>query len=464
MTILAEKPEKIWATDTGAQDDLFKRIGFEPTPEQAEILAASYRFNLVAGGEQAGKSRLAAAYLLSHVFDPEKLGLYWLVGADYAETEREFHYLVEDFTQLGLLRHATKRVDPGQILLADGTRIITKSAKDNRRLAREAPDGIIGCEASQLSVSTFERMRGRTAPAKGWLFLAGTFEREGDGAFWYQALWKAWQSGADDRKSWSLPSWTNLHMYPGGRQDPEIVKLEQESSDEYFMERIAGSPVPPRGLVFQDFRPDIHIRDIAYIPGEPVYLWVDPGYSGSAYAVEAVQIINDRPQIFDEVYEKGLVTEQIISIIQQRTWSKDVRHGTVDVYAYQHHGQHPLAEQWQAPPPDGLGLFMASNRVGIPEGTERLKTFLKINPLTNEPGIIFSPKCRGLLSEFGAAPYPFGTGEIRPYAWETDRDGNIVGKNPKDKFNDGIKATIYGLVEQWGFARKASGKIRVKRW
>jgi len=447
--------------------DLFKRVGFEPTPEQSAILASNKRFNLVAGGEQSGKSRCAAAYLLGHVFDPEETGLYWLVGADYAETEREFHYLVDDFQALGLLRHATKRVDPGQILLADGTRIVTKSAKDNRRLAREAPDGIIGCEASQLDVSTFERMRGRVAPKEAWLFLSGTFERTQ--MPWYTALWKAWQSGADDRQSWSLPSWTNFHLYPGGKEDPEILKLERESSDEFFMERIAGIPVTPKGIVFGEFRPDLHIRDVAYEKGEPVYLWVDPGGSGattgaSAYAVEAVQIIDDRPQVFDEIYEQGLVTQDIITIIQSRPWAKDIRYGVADVYAYQHHGQSPIAEQWQAPPPDGLGLYMASNRIKIPDGIERLKTFLKVNPLTNEPGILFSPRARGILSEFGAAPYPFGSGETRPYSWKVDRDGNIVGKVPEDAYCDGVKAVWYGLFEKYGAARKASGTIKVKQW
>jgi hypothetical protein len=383
-----------------------------------------------------------------------------LVGSDYAQTEREFHFLVEDFERLGLLKYASKRVDPGQMVLQDGTRIVTKSAKDPRKLAREAPDGIIGCEASQLDVLTFERMRGRAAPKKGWLFMAGTFEGS---LGWYPALWTAWQSGYNDRKAWSLPTWTNLALYPGGRDDPEIKKLESEASDEYFMERIAGTPVPPRGLVFGEIRADLHVRDIEYIRDEPVHLWVDPGYAG-AYAVEAVQIVNDRPQVFDEIYEQGLITEDIIKIVAQRPWARDVQFGVIDVAGMQHQAQAAPAETWQASPADGgLGLHMSANRVLISEGIERLKSFLKINPLTNEPGILFSPKCLGILSELGVGPNPFD-GQTKAYSWKMGRDGEIVGNVPESKYNHGLNATWYGLFDHYGAVKRGSSHIRVKRW
>ncbi len=86
-------------------------------------------------------------------------------------------------------------------MLADGTRIETKSAKDPRTLAMRAPDGIIGCEASQLDMESFHRLRGRCAPKRGWLFLAGTFEGS---LGWYPQLFQTWQYGTDEEQSFSL--------------------------------------------------------------------------------------------------------------------------------------------------------------------------------------------------------------------------------------------------------------------
>ena len=195
---------------------LFEKVGFTPTQEQRAILDSPYRFNLVAGGEQAGKSLIASKYLLGRFAETEERGLYWLVAADYERTRAEFEYLLQDFSTLGVLKEASKRVDPGHLTLVDGTRIETKSAKDPRTLAMRAPDGILACEASQLDMETFFRLRGRCAPKRGWLFLSGTFEGS---LGWYPQMFTAWASGAEkDARAYSLPSHTNTYLYPGGRR------------------------------------------------------------------------------------------------------------------------------------------------------------------------------------------------------------------------------------------------------
>ena len=135
--------------NTDVTDYIFSKLDFNPTEKQEPILNCRKRFILVAGGEQAGKSMVASKYLVSRFLETDEAGLYWLVAADYERTRAEFEYLTQDFAALGVLTEVTKRVDPGRIVLADGTRIETKSAKDPRTLAMRAPDGIIGCEASQ---------------------------------------------------------------------------------------------------------------------------------------------------------------------------------------------------------------------------------------------------------------------------------------------------------------------------
>ena len=136
-------------------DYIFSKLDFNPTEKQEPILNCRKRFILVAGGEQAGKSMVASKYLVSRFLETDEAGLYWLVAADYERTRAEFEYLTQDFAALGVLAEVTKRVDPGRIVLADGTRIETKSAKDPRTLAMRAPNGIIGGEASQLDLETF---------------------------------------------------------------------------------------------------------------------------------------------------------------------------------------------------------------------------------------------------------------------------------------------------------------------
>ena len=55
-------------TDTSnVRDIIFDQIGFKPTREQQDIIDSPYRFNLVAGGEQAGKSMIASKFLLKRI-------------------------------------------------------------------------------------------------------------------------------------------------------------------------------------------------------------------------------------------------------------------------------------------------------------------------------------------------------------------------------------------------------------
>ena len=443
-------------TTNDLENYLYNKVDFSPTNEQKVILDSDKRFILVAGGEQAGKSMIASKFLLKKTFETEEAGLYWLVAADYERTRAEFEYLVSDFAQLGILKKASKRVDPGRIELADGTVIETKSAKDPRTLAMKAPNGIIGCEASQLDLESFYRLRGRCAPRKAWLFLAGTFESS---LGWYPQMFQSWKYGVNNEQSYSLPSWTNKHLYPEGKNDPEILRLKESSSDDFFMERIEGIPSPPRGIVFPEFRPDIHVSEnIEYVPDEPVHIWMDPGYAG-AYAVCAVQIINDQVRVFDEIYEQNLITEEIINIAQNRPWYKDLTYGVIDIAGYQHQAMSAPAEVWL----DSTGLFLDSEKININDGTERLKSTLKLTG-KGEPKLIISPKCKGLLSEFGAAANPFD-GQTKVYQWKVDRDGNVVGNQPQDKYNHGIKALIYGLINHFGYSFVTGrSTIQVRRW
>ena len=437
-------------------EKVYDLVDFHPTELQSKILNTSKRFILVAGGEQAGKSMVASKFLLQRFMRDDSPGLYWLVAADYERTRAEFEYLSADFSRMGILSEVSKRVDPGKIVLADGTRIETKSAKDPRTLAMRAPNGIVGCEAAQLDLETFYRLRGRCAPKRGWLFLGGTFESS---LGWYPQTYTAWESGVGEEQSYSLPSYSNYHLYPGGRDDPEIKRLEAFSSDDFFMERIEGKPVPPRGLVFTEFRASIHAGEVDYVPGEPVHIWIDPGYAGG-YALEAVQIIDDNVRIIDEIYEIGLVTEEIIEKAISKYWWKDVQYGVIDIAGYQHQAMPAPAEIWMAK----TGLYMSSEKVRINDGTERLKSFLKVDPISGYPRLSIDRSCQGILSEFGAVPNPFD-GQTRAYKWKVDKDGAIVGQTPEDKYNHGIKAVIYGLVNQFGYGYVANrNKIMVRHW
>ena len=448
------------------RDALFSAIGYKPTAAQLEILNDEARFKLVAGGVRAGKSNLGAMYMFEKIMskiveDPDAASgsVYWLVAADYERTRGEFDYLGDAFNRLGVIKRATRQVDPGYIEVSVGSKnlkpliIKTKSATDYRKLAMEAPMGIVACEASQLDQESYWRLMERVAEKRGWVFLEGTFEGS---LGWYPQQFTSWQSqgiqNLESAKSFSLPTWTNTHIFPLGEHDPEIEKMRNEHSEEWFNERVAGIPSPPSGLVHPSFNVNVHVREVEYDPDEIVYLAVDPGYSRmteSAYAVEVCHIIDGQVQVFDEIYERELIASDIIEVAKKRFWWNNTdKFGVIDVAGNAHAGAMPSnTEIWFKE----ANIIMQSQPVKIIDGIERMNSMLKPDPIDMEPGIIIDPTCKGLISELGGGPNPFD-GQVRVYSWQMNREGGVVGNVPRDKYNHAVKALTYLMVNQFGYA------------
>jgi len=380
--------------------------------------------------------------------------LYWLVAADYERTKAEFNYICEYLERIPVRFQSTKNIDPGEIEIEGGFRIVTKSAKDPRKLAMEAPDGIVGCEASQLDYESFLRLRGRLAERRGWMLLSGTFESS---LGWYPDLWQQGQLPNPGFASFSIPTWSNLAIFPGGRDDPEIKALEEVSSVEWFSERFGGVPCPPKGRVFSEFSNPIHTGTgdlFEFDPSYDVQLWVDPGYA-SVYAVEVVQQKGEQIYVIDEVYESGLITSDMITLCKQKQWWHKVVGGAIDIAGTQHQAMPAPTEIWIA---EG-NLYLLPQRLLIRDGIELVKRYLLVNPLTQSPKIHINSKCKGLISEMGGCASPIDN-QTKVYKWKMDREDNVIGEIPDDKHNHACKALAYGLSDLVGFTEtKKKGKI-----
>lgn len=467
--------EDLYEGISEAATALYRKLGFKPTgPEQRAILACKKRFFGVTGGEGAGKSKIAAEILIGRWPDDlasnptygDGIGepiLYWLVGEDYDQVTAEFNYIKMDLMDLGfpVEKNSTDRVDPGHIEMRVPSerqprlRIETKSARDPSRLTRQRPHGILHLEPGLSSVITYQRLNGRVAGVRGWLGLIGTLEGS---VGWYPQLLQAWAPGYGDNQSFELPSWTNTHYYPGGRQDPEILRLERESTDDYFIERIAGKITQPKGLVIKEFRADLHVRDVQWDKDYLVHMCEDPGYGvNSAHSLIMYQNIDHQLRVFDEIYERGLTTEEIIRIAQRRPWWKGPKQLVCDPhYKDQHHSQHSVADTWRL---EG-GLIAENNdRVRVGPGIERLRTYFKPDPLTGDSGIVIAPHLQGVLSELGAALDPFDNTSFHPWKWKVTRTGELVGEEPLDMWNHSCKALYYSIVHNFGYARSQERRI-----
>lgn len=411
--------------------------------------AARIRRILVAGGERAGKSFSVAKELLARL----PFGrLFWILGPDYEQTRAEFGYLLDDLLQMDAIHNvqhdvSTPRVGPWYLKTKTGQEVQTKSSAFIERIAGKAPDGIVLAEAAQQSYDAYLKTYGRLSQQRGWLIAVGTFE---EGFGWYPDVYDRWQGENEEKgRSYSLPTWSNLDRYPGGREDPEIKLLESLYPEDAFNERFGAKPAPPKGLVFKEFNFTIHVQKLDVADNLPVELWIDPGYAG-AYAVLAVQLAGGWVHVIDEVYAKTLVAQDVIAICKRQPWwplvpkaSDGKVGGVIDIAGTQHHAMPSQVETWMTDA--DVSLFYQP--VSIHDGIQALRVMLR-DPGSGDARIFFNShldsskdgqgKANGTLAEFKLYKFP---------QW---KDGKPVSETPIDANNHGLKALGYGLYRTFG--------------
>ncbi len=452
-------PAAIWRLPERARRVIWAAAGYEPSAEQLAAHLDQHRFRLVAGGERAGKSYYSALELLCWLMVTGEGGLFWIVGPDYQLARPEFLHLVEAAGRCGLVvPWSVSMPAQGACKLTTrlGTVVETRTSAEAVKLAGFAPDGLLMVEAAQQGYDVYLQCRGRMAEKRGPMLLSGTFEGS---LGWYAELWARWQgANTDGGKSFSLPTWSNLAVYPGGRNDPEIRALEATYPPDKFQERFGAVPCPPATLVFKEFRHLDHVRAIRFgeergdgtiwlPPMLPIQLWIDPGWAG-AYAVLAVAIHGGCVYVFDEVYAQGRTAQDIIAEIRQRDWWPRVRGGVIDIAGTQHQGMESHVEIWRA-----AGVPLRAQPVPIPDGILRHRTFLR-DPASGRPRLYHDPRCKGTIREYGL------------YKYREVVEGRALSEAPIDADNHAMKAIAYGLVANFGFVAPPSlqkVKSRVRR-
>lgn len=419
---------------------------------------------MVSGGERAGKSHVSGTFGATRTPYGK---LFWIVGPDYQQARPEFEYWVTALQEVGAIKSqkdismpkmgsCTARTKTGQL-------IQTKTSDDVRKLASVAPDGIIMAEAAQQSYETYLKCIGRVAEKRGWLLMSGTFEGS---LGWYADLFKEWQhdKNMEGGQSYCMPSWSNTAIYPRGRNDPEILRLEQlyESVEGLFEERIGAQPVPSPFLVFREFRHYIHVtEDAKYDPQKDVYLAIDPSAGTNPYAVLACQFhphtrteLHPDPidycHIIDELYITGKIAEDIIEMAQRKSWWKNVKGGAIDVASPDER------KRWLK-----YGkVKLRSEKVMEIHGIRRLKSFLhnKRNHKTKE---ITSPTHLRIHPRVKSLPY-----EMSKYRRKDPKDSDKATKEapPIDQHNHSIKALWYLLIIRYGQVKATRTIKPVYNW
>lgn len=416
----------------------FERLNYEPFPLQDRIHRSAATIVQIVGAEGAGKSHITSAEIAACL---PWCDLVYLVGETYENTQAEFNYISHNLQRLGALdpaRISQPKTGRWSLTARTGCQVLTLSARRGASAIvalGQQPDIIVLCEAGIIeSFSVATASVRRATRARGRVILVGTLK---DDFGWYASLvdefsvpGNVWQG-----ETFSLPSWSNLKIYPLGEQDPEIKRLRRVTPANEFARTIAARRMPSKAQVLAEFGYANHVRPCPFDSALSVYVWIDPGYYPSAYVVLPVQFHGDEVWNIDEIYLNHHFHQEVIAVAKEREWWPNVERGVIDIAGRQHHGERSAVEVWQTE----AGLYLHSGTVGILDGIARHRDFLKNGRLFHDP------RCKETLAEY------------KLYRLPSDRDGNATSDLPRDEHNHAMKAIAYGLIERFGPVDRAGG-------
>lgn len=385
-----------------------------------------------------------------------------LFGPTYKEPRVEFEYIERDLRALGKVVDAqlSKPSDgPWRLVTTDGVVITTISC--------EVPDGIrsidlefaLVCEPGGIIYSAIERIRGRVAAKRGFIAYGGTIENS-------QQWWREWQLEGKRPNNkgivaYLIPSWANTAEFPEGRDDPEIVSWWNMLGEDLALERMAAVARPPRYRVLKAVN-ERHIQRVDFPQDATIEIWIDPGYA-SAYAVVWVAIWEEEHQgamrkrfhFFDELYEQGKTTADMVALCKQMRHWASVRTGVIDIASKGHRDATDSSlEIWEK-----LTNIRFNKKYWLED-----RLIERITVSANTDQFTIDPNCKGMLAECGLGEPVFP--EMHPWRYGTDRDGRIVSEKPEDKWNHSVKTVGYGLLHHLGqveIKRKSTTWNRLQR-
>ncbi|MBA2708303.1 MAG: hypothetical protein H0U59_10930 [Gemmatimonadaceae bacterium] len=478
-------------------------VGMRLQGNQQAVVMDGSRFVQVAGGIRAGKSKVAAVklgvdYMWRHNERKVADDLWGVIGDSYSMATEEMRHLSKILSDWGV-PHEMRTPENAAWHITfphNQCEITTLTAADITKIASRPYRGLVLAEAAQLPREVFQNAIERVSETRGWVFLEGTFEMTKGP--WYALQAEAWQKPGALGVFYSLPSWENLVIYPGGRDDPEIRERERTMEPLRFWERYGGTPRKRSDLAIAYADERWHVahryprQGTSFEPESPVYLWSDPG-TAHAYATFAVQfwgVVNEQlvaihdpnawqrqtgyvAWIIDTVYRWNRTAAHIIRECAEKEWAPNVAGAVMDFAGRQRRAEGPpIIEQWAKGWRDYTGnrLYIKANQVPLAAGYDAHKRALlnawpeeeasalfnpdkKLRQLTDPTGprLMFDPRAKAPM--FGGIVDGIEyAGEYNLHRRRVGSDGTVTSDEYVDLDNDGVKAINYGTYDHFGVA------------
>ena len=270
------------------KDKWFEQTNYHPHLGQKAIHYDPTRHRVLCNGRRWGKTLLGGKEVETSAFIKNWLGeplRGWIIGPEYTDCEKEFRVVYNTFKSLGIDQVSSKflnNTENGNMHITTrwGFDLECRSARHPESLVGEGLDFVLLVEAGRHKRKMFgDYVRPALSDKRGWSLMSGVPEEASESSLLYWGYNRGQDPTKLQWKSWRMPSWTNNVMFPGGRNDPEILEAADDLTEDEFARQCEGKFVQRVGRVMKEWDDDKHIGDFKYTPDLPLYAAVDFGYT-----------------------------------------------------------------------------------------------------------------------------------------------------------------------------------------
>lgn len=292
------------------------KYDFQLHEGQLDVATNASRFKVLAAGRRFGKSTLSLALAVKHCLDNSGVKA-WIVCPTFQQSKDIYWRSIEKvpfWTNLLISQGLRIKKNDSELLLEFPNKSLLQLKGSDREdtLRGSGLSFVILDEASSMKPNVWVEIIQPSLIDSGGKAL---FISSPKGFDWFYELWMKGQRGDKDWKSWRYTSYENplldKHYLDQAKKDSD----EDVFASEYLAEFRRFS-----GLVYKDFDRSKHVVDqIELKDGWTYYRAIDFGFVNASAVLFAA--ISDKGElyIYDEIYQAGLKTPDLASLISQKS-------------------------------------------------------------------------------------------------------------------------------------------------
>jgi hypothetical protein len=119
-------------------------------------------------------------------------------------------------------------------------------------------------------------------------------------------------------ESWRLPTWENTVKYPGGYDNERLAQIRAVVSPAFWKQEYAAEFTTFEGQIYEEFNPDIHVRDLTYNPTWRNYWVFDYGFNDPFVCLDVMVDPSDNVYVWREYQMRYKTTWEHAHIIRDR--------------------------------------------------------------------------------------------------------------------------------------------------